>query len=171
MYSLDFSQGEFYSKIGIMGGRQGQSLISPCGIQFTFTEYYKAYGLSINEKKKAFTVLELLVAVSVTALLAGMLLNITSQETRRKRKHPVLETNQVAQFVLTHSEDLHVQFSRMMEMYGWLQIYLIHQVTVGTGVSEVTPSLSLLLNPYGLRLIIGHKTILRQPNKQINRGF
>ena len=35
--------------------------------------------MRIYERKKAFTILELLVAVSVTALLAGMLLTITSQ--------------------------------------------------------------------------------------------
>ena len=33
----------------------------------------------VRTNKSGFTVLELLVAVSVTALLAGMLLNITSQ--------------------------------------------------------------------------------------------
>ena len=64
--------------------------------------------LSINEKKKAFTVLELLVAVSVTALLAGMLLNITSQVVQTQTQASGnLETNQVAQFVLDRiQEDL-----------------------------------------------------------------
>ena len=61
-----------------------------------------------NHSNKAFTVLELLVAVSVTALLAGMLLNITSQvvETQTQASGN-LETNQVAQFVLDRiQEDL-----------------------------------------------------------------
>jgi len=58
--------------------------------------------------KKAFTVLELLVAVSVTALLAGMLLNITSQVMKTQTEASGdLETNQVAQFVLDRiQEDL-----------------------------------------------------------------
>ena len=56
-----------------------------------------------------FTVLELLVAVSVTALLAGMLLNITSQVVSTQTKASSdLETNQVAQFILDRiQEDLH----------------------------------------------------------------
>ena len=58
--------------------------------------------------QKAFTVLELLVAVSVTALLAGMLLNITSQVMKTQTEASGdLETNQVAQFVLDRiQEDL-----------------------------------------------------------------
>ena len=64
-------------------------------------------------KKKSFssgfTVLELLVAVSVTALLAGMLLNITTQVvSTQTQASGDLETNQVAQFVLDRiQEDLH----------------------------------------------------------------
>ena len=56
-----------------------------------------------------FTVLELLVAVSVTALLAGMLLNITSQVvSTQTQASGDLETNQVAQFILDRiQEDLH----------------------------------------------------------------
>jgi len=61
-----------------------------------------------NQSNKAFTVLELLVAVSVTALLAGMLLNITSQVVQTQTQASGnLETNQVAQFVLDRiQEDL-----------------------------------------------------------------
>ena len=61
-----------------------------------------------NHSNKAFTVLELLVAVSVTALLAGMLLNITSQVVQTQTQASGnLETNQVAQFVLDRiQEDL-----------------------------------------------------------------
>ena len=40
---------------------------------------HQPMDLKTHQHKKAFTLLELLVAVSVTALLAGMLLNITSQ--------------------------------------------------------------------------------------------
>ena len=61
-----------------------------------------------------FTVLELLVAVSVTALLAGMLLNITSQVvSTQTQASGDLETNQVAQFVLDRiQEDLHCAIYR-----------------------------------------------------------
>ena len=55
-----------------------------------------------------FTLLELLVAVSVTALLAAMLLNITSQVvTTQTEASGDLETNQAAQFILDRvQEDL-----------------------------------------------------------------
>ena len=58
--------------------------------------------------KRGFTVLELLVAVSVTALLAGMLLNITSQVIKTQTQASGnLETNQAAQFILDRiQEDL-----------------------------------------------------------------
>ena len=64
--------------------------------------------LRSRDSRKAFTVLELLVAVSVTALLAGMLLNITSQVVKTQTQASGnLETNQVAQFVLDRiQEDL-----------------------------------------------------------------
>ena len=60
------------------------------------------------QPKKGFTILELLVAVSVTALLAGMLLNITSQVVQTQTQASGnLETNQIAQFVLDRiQEDL-----------------------------------------------------------------
>ena len=59
-------------------------------------------------QQKGFTILELLVAVSVTALLAGMLLNITSQVVKTQTEASGdLETNQIAQFVLDRiQEDL-----------------------------------------------------------------
>ena len=59
-------------------------------------------------RPKGFTILELLVAVSVTALLAGMLLNITSQVVKTQTEASGdLETNQIAQFVLDRiQEDL-----------------------------------------------------------------
>jgi len=62
----------------------------------------KTYGIS------GFTVLELMVAVAVTALLAGILLKVSTQvlETQRLATGD-LETNQVAQFVLDRiQEDL-----------------------------------------------------------------
>ena len=52
-------------------------------------------------EKRGFTVLELLVAVSVTALLAAMLFTITSQVVKTQTQSSGdLETNQVAQFIL-----------------------------------------------------------------------
>jgi type II secretory pathway pseudopilin PulG len=68
----------------------------------------KPVYLKISQTKRAFTVLELLVAVSVTALLAGLLLNITSQVVQTQTQASGnLETNQVAQFVLDRiQEDL-----------------------------------------------------------------
>jgi hypothetical protein len=58
--------------------------------------------------------LELLVAVSVTALLAGMLLNITSQVvSTQTQASGDLETNQVAHFLLDRiQEDLHCAIYR-----------------------------------------------------------
>ena len=59
-------------------------------------------------EKRGFTVLELLVAVSVTALLAAMLFTITSQVVKTQTQSTGdLETNQVAQFILDRiQEDL-----------------------------------------------------------------
>ena len=59
-------------------------------------------------KKKGFTVLELLVAVSVTALLAAMLFTITSQVVKTQTQSSGdLETNQLAQSILDRiQEDL-----------------------------------------------------------------
>lgn len=64
--------------------------------------------MSSEEGTKGFTLLELLVAVSVTALLTAMLLNITSQVlTTQTKATGDLETNQAAQFILDRiQEDL-----------------------------------------------------------------
>ena len=58
--------------------------------------------------KRGFTVLELLVAISVTALLAAMLFNITTQVSKTQAQSSAdLETNQVAQYILDRiQEDL-----------------------------------------------------------------
>ena len=74
---------------------------------------------------EGFTILELLVAVSVTALLAGMLFNITSQVMKTQTQASAnLETNQVAQFVLDRiQEDLQCAIFETMEMFGWLPKY------------------------------------------------
>ena len=62
-----------------------------------------------NKHLRGFTVLELLVAVSVTAILAGMLLNITSQVVKTQTQASGdLETSQIAHFILDRiQEDLH----------------------------------------------------------------
>ena len=62
----------------------------------------------VNTNRKGFSLLELLVAVAVTAILAGMLFNITTQVMKTQTGSSAdLETNQVAQFVLDRiQEDL-----------------------------------------------------------------
>ena len=64
--------------------------------------------MTAKSQSRGFTLLELLVAVSVTALLAAMLLNITSQVlTSQTQASGDLETNQAAQFILDRiQEDL-----------------------------------------------------------------
>jgi prepilin-type N-terminal cleavage/methylation domain-containing protein len=64
--------------------------------------------MTAKSQSRGFTLLELLVAVSVTALLAAMLLNITSQVvTSQTKASGDLETNQAAQFILDRvQEDL-----------------------------------------------------------------
>ena len=74
---------------------------------------------------KGFTVLELIVAVTVTAMLSGMLLLISNQvlETQ-SRASAELEHNQIAHFVLDQiQEDLQCALSAMTAMYGWLSDY------------------------------------------------
>jgi prepilin-type N-terminal cleavage/methylation domain-containing protein len=64
--------------------------------------------MTFKINKRGFTLLELLVAVSVTGLLAAMLLNITTQVlTTQTKAIGDLETNQAAQFILDRiQEDL-----------------------------------------------------------------
>ncbi|MBN38728.1 MAG: hypothetical protein CMI29_09725 [Opitutae bacterium] len=64
--------------------------------------------MTFKFKSKGFTLLELLVAVAVTGLLAAMLLNITTQVlTTQTKATGELETNQAAQFILDRiQEDL-----------------------------------------------------------------
>ena len=59
-------------------------------------------------KKKGFTVIELIVAVAVTAMLSGMLLLISNQVLETQSKSIAeLERNQVAHFILDQiQEDL-----------------------------------------------------------------
>ena len=77
-------------------------------------------------RTKGFTVIELLVAVSVTALLSGMLLLISTQvlETQSKSTSTI-ETNQIAQFVLDQvQEDLQCALYRN-DGNVWMTISLL----------------------------------------------
>ena len=77
--------------------------------------------VSVNTNRKGFSLLELLVAVAVTAILAGMLFNITTQVMKTQTGSSAdLETNQVAQFILDRiQEDLQCAVFKMTVMYGW----------------------------------------------------
>ncbi len=86
-----------------------------------------------------FTVLELLVAVSVTALLAGMLLNITSQVvSTQTQASGDLETNQVAQFVLDRiQEDLHCAIYRN-DGNVWMAATILQKTSNSESWNEVS---------------------------------
>ena len=78
-------------------------------------------------RTQGFTVIELLVAVSVTALLSGMLLLISTQvlETQSKSTSTI-ETNQIAQFVLDQvQEDLQCALYRN-DGNVWMTISLLN---------------------------------------------
>ena len=80
-----------------------------------------------STRAKGFTVIELLVAVSVTALLSGMLLLISTQvlETQTKSTSTI-ETNQIAQFVLDQvQEDLQCALYRN-DGNAWMAISLLN---------------------------------------------
>ena len=93
-----------------------------------FNEADRVIGFPMRNKKPeaGFTILELLVAVSVTALLATMLLNITSQVvTTQTEATGDLETNQVAQFILDRiQEDLQCAVSKN-DGNVWMAIKLL----------------------------------------------
>ena len=93
-----------------------------------FNEADPVIGFHMRHKKPeaGFTILELLVAVSVTALLATMLLNITSQVvTTQTEASGDLETNQVAQFILDRiQEDLQCAVSKN-DGNVWMAIKLL----------------------------------------------
>ena len=64
------------------------------------------YLTMANRTKRDFTVLELLVALAVTAVLSGLLLTISVQVLNtQKQSSNDLETNQVAQLVLDRIEE------------------------------------------------------------------
>ena len=78
-------------------------------------------------KSNGFTVLELLVALSVTAVLAGLLLTISVQILNTQRQSALeLETNQIAQFVLDRiQEDLQCALFRN-DGNAWMEISIRH---------------------------------------------
>lgn len=93
-------------------------------------------------RTQGFTVIELLVAVSVTALLSGMLLLISTQvlETQSKSTSTI-ETNQIAQFVLDQvQEDLQCALYRN-DGNVWMTISLLND-NENSGGSWVNPSIS-----------------------------
>ncbi|MBT4222924.1 MAG: prepilin-type N-terminal cleavage/methylation domain-containing protein, partial [Opitutae bacterium] len=69
---------------------------------------------ALESRNRGFTMLELLVAVAVTAILATMLLTITRQVVvTHGQTSGNLETNQIANFVLDRiQEDLHCALYR-----------------------------------------------------------
>ena len=77
--------------------------------------------VSVNTNRKGFSLLELLVAVAVTAILAGMLFNITSQVMKTQTESSAdLETNQVLYlFSIASRRIYNVRFSKVTVMYGW----------------------------------------------------
>jgi type II secretory pathway pseudopilin PulG len=94
---------------------------------------------STHSQKSGFTVLELLVAVSVTALLAGMLLNITSQVvSTQTQASGDLETNQVAQFILDRiQEDLHCAIYRN-DGNVWMAATILQKTSNSESWNEVS---------------------------------
>ena len=91
----------------------------------------------LQNSPSGFTILELLVAVSVTALLAAMLLNITSQVvSTQSQASGDLETNQVAQFVLDRiQQDLQCAISRNDGNVWMAAKILTNEVNSGSWVS------------------------------------
>jgi type II secretory pathway pseudopilin PulG len=82
-----------------------------------------------NRQSKAFTVLELLVALAVTAVLSGLLLTISVQVLNtQKQTSNDLETNQVAQLVLDRiEEDLQCALFRN-DGNVWMELSMQHGV-------------------------------------------
>ena len=93
--------------------------------------------------RKGFTLLELLVAVAVTGLLAALLLNITTQVvTTQTKATGDLETNQAAQFILDRiQEDLQSPFIETTETFGWRQRFwkILRTVRFGNRPNEANP--------------------------------
>jgi prepilin-type N-terminal cleavage/methylation domain-containing protein len=94
--------------------------------------------IKLRNSHSGFTILELLVAVSVTALLAAMLLNITSQVVSTQTKASGdLETNQIAQFILDRiQEDLQCAISRNDGNVWMAAKILTDELTSGSWVSS-----------------------------------
>ena len=82
---------------------------------------------TLNLSKRGFTVIELLVAITVTAVLAGLLLSIsTSVLNTQKKSSSSLENNQIAQFVLDRiQEDLQCALYRN-DGNTWLALSILN---------------------------------------------
>ena len=97
---------------------------------------------SINtDKSRGFTVLELIVAVSVTAVLSGMLLLISNQVLETKSKSSAeLERNQLAHFILDQiQEDLQCSLFRN-DGNIWMAISLLSDKRNSGAWMEATKS-------------------------------
>jgi len=108
----------------------------------------------LKARNQGFTTIELLVAISVTAVLAGLLLTISTNilNTQRQSSNN-LETNQIAQFVLDRiQEDLQCAVYRN-DGNAWMAISILD----GTEMIPTLISLNqLILNsPSGLPNLIG----------------
>ena len=108
-----------------------------------------------NKHLRGFTVLELLVAVSVTAILAGMLLNITSQVVKTQTQASGdLETSQIAHFILDRiQEDLHCAVYKN-DGNVWMAASILEDKD-NSGSWIETSMESLLLNHLELHQAIG----------------
>lgn len=110
---------------------------------------------ALESRNRGFTMLELLVAVAVTAILATMLLTITRQVVvTHGQTSGNLETNQIANFVLDRiQEDLHCALYRN-DGGAWMAA-TISEDTSTSGSWKTAPAQNQLTNPFGSFLMIG----------------
>ena len=127
--------------------------------------------------KKGFTVLELLVAISVTALLAAMLFNITTQVSKTQAQSSAdLETNQVAQYILDRiQEDLQCAIYQN-DGNLWMAATILTRVDERPGISYDSWSNKFLEKPkpeeLSLRINQTHfqsQNVPMTPNAQANK--
>ena len=100
-------------------------------------------SVSVNTNRKGFSLLELLVAVAVTAILAGMLFNITTQVMKTQTESSAdLETNQVAQFILDRiQEDLQCAVFKS-DGNVWMAIDVVNLIPVFEELDDWKSSVS-----------------------------
>ena len=127
--------------------------------------------------KRGFTVLELLVAISVTALLAAMLFNITTQVSKTQAQSSAdLETNQIAQYILDRiQEDLQCAIYQN-DGNLWTAATILTRVDDRPGISYDSWSNKFLEKPkpeeLSLRINQSHfqsQNVPMTPNAQANK--